>query len=88
MNNQQAYREFIKFTQAVSVYRKLDKQGLDDAADKQLDLVNSYHAKLNAYATQLRNEYPVVADQLEYTLENYDGFTDTRDLLSDISGEY
>ena len=88
MNNQQAYREFIKFTQAVSVYRKLDKQGLDDAADKQLDLVNSYHAQLTAYATELRNEYPVVADQLEYTLENYDGFTDTRDFLSDISGEY
>ena len=88
MNNQQTYRVFIKFTQAVSMYKKLDKKGFDDAADKQLDLVNSYHAKLNAYATQLRNEYPVVAEQVEYTLENYDGFTDTRDFLSDISGEY
>ena len=88
MNHQQAYREFIKFTQAVSMYKKLDKQGLDDAAEKQLDIVNSCHAKLSAYAIELRNEYPVVADQLEYTLENYDGYMDTRDLLSDISGEY
>ena len=88
MNHQQAYRTYIKFTQAVSMYKKLNKKGFNDAADKQLDLVDSYHAKLSAYAAGLRNEFPVVADQLEYTLENYDGFTDTRDFLSDISGEY
>lgn len=88
MNHKQAFNTYIKFTQAVSKYNKLNKQSLNDAADKQLDLVNSYHSKLSAYATQLRNEYPVVAEQLEYTLENYDGFTDTRDFLSDISGEY
>jgi hypothetical protein len=88
MNHQQAFRTYIKFTQAVSKYNKLEKQGLYKAADQKIDEANFYHAQLSAYAVKLRNEYPVVADQLEYTLENYDGYMDTRGLLSDISGEH